>query len=124
PYQLVPGAAAALVTPRLFDAQGNELPDDAPGEAVVQSVYDIPIKRGIRFAPHPAFAKDEQGRYRYHALTAADLDGIRSIPDFPHTGTRELTAHDYVYQIRRLASPRIVSPIYAQMSDHIVGMKA
>src|SRR5690606_23038629 len=82
-----------------------------------------PIKPGIRFAPHPAFARDDQGKLRYHALTPEDLDGIRAIPDFAETGTRELTAHDYVYQIRRLASPRIVSPIYAQMSDHIVGLK-
>lgn len=124
PYQLVPAAAAAIAAPRLLDAQGNELAPDAPAESVAQSVYDIPIKPGIRFAPHPAFARDEQGNYRYHSLGTADLDGIRSIPDFEHAGTRELTAHDYVYQIRRLASPRIVSPIYAQMSDHIVGLKA
>jgi len=124
PYQLVPAAAAAIASPRLMDAQGHELTPDAPAEQVAHSVYDIPIKPGIRFAPHPAFARDEQGNYRYHSLSAADLEDIRGIPDFEHTGTRELTAHDYVYQIRRLASPRIVSPIYAQMSDYIVGLKA
>jgi len=123
PYRLAPGAAAALIEPTFLDAEGNELGPDASGERVAQSVYDIPIKPGIRFAPHPAFARDDQGKLRYHALTPEDLDGIRAIPDFAETGTRELTAHDYVYQIRRLASPRIVSPIYAQMSDHIVGLK-
>lgn len=123
PYQLVPGAAAALVTPRFLDAEGNVLPADAPGEAVAQSVYDIPLKPGIRFQPHPAFARDSRGRLLYHDLDEAKLDGIYSINDFEHTGSRPLTAHDYVYQIRRLASPRIVSPIYAQMSEHIVGMK-
>src|SRR5690606_27054535 len=91
PYQLVPAAAAAIAAPRLLDAQGNELAPDAPAEQVAQSVYDIPIKSGIRFAPHPAFARDEQGNYRYHSLSAADLDGIRSIPAFEHAGTRELT---------------------------------
>ncbi len=124
PYQLVPNAAVAVITPRFLDAQGNELAADAPGEQVAQSVYDIAIKPGIRFQPHPAFARDAQGNLRYHALGEAGLQGMHGIPDFEHTGTRELTAHDFVYQIRRLASPRIVSPIYAQMSDHIVGMKA
>src|SRR5690606_6212623 len=60
PYQLEPAAAAAMVTPRFYDAQGTELPADAPGEQVAQSVFDIPIKRGIRFQPHPAFARDAQ----------------------------------------------------------------
>src|SRR5690606_25927493 len=63
------------------------------------------------------------GNYRYHALTPEALGDIRTIGAFEHTGTRELTAHDYVYQIRRLASPRVVSPIYAQMSEHIVGLR-
>ncbi|MBU4611412.1 ABC transporter substrate-binding protein [Achromobacter sp. GG226] len=123
PYTLVPNAAAEVVEPQLLDAQGNVLPPDAPGEAVAQSVYDIPLKRGIRFAPHPAFARNEQGELRYHALSADDLEGVRRIGDFDETGTRELTAHDYVYQIRRLASPRVVSPIYGQMAGHLVGMR-
>ena len=39
------------------------------------------------------------------------------------TGTRELTAHDYVYAIRRLATPRIKSPSFSLMSEYIVGLK-
>lgn len=123
PYELVPRAAAEVVAPVYLDADGNVLPSDAPGEMVAESIYDIPIKKGIMFQPHPAFARDENGDYIYHELSPEDLKGIRSIPDFKHTGTRELTAHDYVYQIRRLASPRIVSPIYAQMSNYIVGLQ-
>ncbi|GAA5233734.1 peptide ABC transporter substrate-binding protein [Verticiella sediminum] len=123
PYTLVPNAAAAVIEPTLLDAQGNVLPEDAPGENVAESVYDIPIKPGIRYAPHPAFAQDGAGNYRYHALTPETLGDIRTIGAFEHTGTRELTAEDYVYQIRRIANPRVVSPIYAQMSEHIVGMR-
>ncbi len=122
PYELVPRAAADVAPPRYLDAQGRDLPEDVPGEQVAESVYDIRIRPGIQFQPHPAFARDGNG-FRYHALTAADLEGKYAIPDFEHTGTRELTAEDYVYGIRRLASPRVVAPLFAHMSEHIVGLK-
>ncbi|HXE39925.1 MAG TPA: ABC transporter substrate-binding protein, partial [Azonexus sp.] len=43
--------------------------------------------------------------------------------DFPETGSRELTADDYIYQIKRLAHPRLHSPIFGMMADKIVGLK-
>ncbi len=123
PYQLIPRAAQRVVEPVYVDAQGNRLPDDVPGEQVVQSIYDIPIKPGIMFQPHPAFAVDAAGKHVYQHLTAADLEGKYAVTDFSQTGTRELTAHDYVYGIRRLATTRVVSPIFAHMTDYIVGLK-
>ncbi|NYT65862.1 ABC transporter substrate-binding protein [Alcaligenaceae bacterium] len=124
PYTLVPQAAAAIGKPVYFDAQGVELPDDAPGEQVAFSVYDIPIKPGQLFQPHPAFALDSTGGPSYWPLQPSDLEGKYAITDFPLTGTRELTAHDYVYGLRRLASPRVISPIYSILAEHIVGMRA
>lgn len=123
PYHLEPRAAVAVASPRYFDKDGRELPTDAPGELIAESVYDVRLKPGILFAPHPAFAKDAQGNYRYHALTAAETEGKRKPADFPETGTRELTAHDYVYAIRRLATPRVKSPSFSLMSEYIVGLK-
>ena len=123
PYELIPRAADAIVQPRYLDAQGRELPRDAPGEQIAESVYDIPIKRGILFQPHPVFAREPDGRYSYFPLDAQGLEGKYGIPDFEKTGTRELTAHDYVYALRRLASPRVVSPIYSVMASHVVGMQ-
>lgn len=123
PYALVPNGAAVVVEPRLLDAQRQPLPADAAEAEVVYSEYVIPIRTGVRYAPHPAFARDAQGQLLYHNLTADQLDRIQGIPDFAHTGTRELTAHDYVYQIRRMASPRIVSPIYAKMAEYIDGYR-
>ena len=38
--------------------------------------------------------------------------------------SRELTADDYIYQIKRLAHPRLHSPIFGMMADKIVGLKA
>ncbi len=123
PYSLLPKTAEAVAEPIYLDAQGQVLPPDAPGEDVRESVYDIRIKPGIQFQPHPAFARNEQGELRYADLQAADLADIRQVTDFAHTGTRELTAEDYVYGIRRLATTRAVSPIFAHMTDYIVGLK-
>ena len=124
PYELIPLTAEAVPKPRFFDAAGKPLPDDAPSAAIAETHYEIRIRPGIRYQPHPAFAQDERGRYRYHALAEAELAGKRRIGDFEHTGTRELVAADYVYQIKRLAHPRLSSPIYGLMSEHIVGLKA
>ena len=57
----------------------------AAGESIAESVYDIPIRRGIRFAPHPAFARDAAGNYVYHALgrgDTADKHGIKDLARF------------------------------------------
>jgi ABC-type transport system substrate-binding protein len=124
PYTLVPKAAAEVVQPRYLDAKGQPLPDDAPGDQVAESVYDIPIRRGVMYAPHPAFARDEQGHYLYHALTAKDTEGKRSPFDFPHTGTRELVADDFVYAFKRHATPRIEAPVFGIFAEYVVGLKA
>ncbi|MGE8677293.1 MAG: ABC transporter substrate-binding protein [Achromobacter marplatensis] len=123
PYELVPRSAEAVAPPLYLDAQGKPLPADAPGEQIAESVYDIKIRPGVRFQPHPAFARKTDGSYDYFPLAAGELDDKFYIPDFPRTGTRELTADDYVYAFRRLASPRVVSPIYSVMADHVQGMK-
>jgi len=126
PYELTPRAAAALAQPQYVDANGETLPDDAPGQLVAESIYDIALRPGILFAPHPAFARrgddDDGGAYRYYPLADGELADKYAMADFPETGTRELTADDYVYAIRRLASPRVASPIYSLMAEHIVGM--
>lgn len=123
PYRLIPRAAAALAEPEYFDAQGHRLPTDAPGNSIAYSVYDIPIQHGIQYQPHPAFARDKNGVLLYHQLQAQDLTHIRSPQDFSQRGSRELTAHDYVYAIRRLASPRLVSPLFGHLSKYIVGLE-
>lgn len=123
PYELIPRAAADIAPPRYLDAQGNVLPPDAPGDQIAESVYDIPIRPGILFQPHPAFARDTDGSYRYYPLQPGALDDKFYLTDFSQTGTRELTASDYVYAFRRLASPRVASPIYSLMADYVIGMR-
>lgn len=59
---------------------------------IIYTLYDLKIKPGIYYQPHPALIEK-----------------------------RELTAEDYVYQIKRLASPQVNSPIFGVMSKYIVG---
>ena len=122
PYTLIPATATAVPEPQFLNADGQPLPADAPTDDVATSVYTIKIKPGIRYQPHPAFAKKDEGSPRYADLTESDMAGIDSPADFAHQGTRELRAGDYVHEIKRLASPEVNSPIYGLMSKHIVGM--
>jgi ABC-type transport system substrate-binding protein len=121
PYTLIPATAAAIPKPHYFSSSGAELPASA-GD-IAYSVYEIHIKPGIRYQPHPAFAQDAAGHSLYLDLKPGDLRDKFSLADFPRSGSRELVAADYVYQIKRLAHPRIHSPILGHMSDYIVGLK-
>jgi len=102
PYELAP--LTALEVPKAVAVQGGKY-----------TVYTIRIRRGIRYQPHPAFVPEN------HALAPeriARLDTPYALP----LGTRELTADDYIYQIKRLASPRLHSPILGLMSEYLVGL--
>jgi ABC-type transport system substrate-binding protein len=77
----------------------------------------------MRFQPHPAFARDEQGRYRYHELTRAQLGEKRSPLDFEFQGTREVVADDYVYALKRHATTRIEAPIFGVFADYVIGLR-
>lgn len=122
PYVLVPLTASEVPMVHYLDAGGNSLPTDAPEANIAYSVYDVSIQPGILYQPHPAFALDTKGQYLYHHLNAQQLDRYKTIQDFPVTGTRELTADDYVYEIKRLAHPQLQSPIFGVMSNYIVGL--
>ncbi|MBB1074690.1 ABC transporter substrate-binding protein [Rhodoferax sp. 4810] len=120
PYQLEPLTADSLPVPRYFNAKGESLSAAAPTDQIASSEYVIRIRPGIQYQPHPAFAQDATGNYRYHHLTPAQLTDIKTLTDFPATGTRELTAEDYVYQIKRLATPWRHSPIAGLLTERIV----
>lgn len=121
PYELIPSTVEQVPVPRFYDAQGRELPAEAPVEQIAESVYELKLKPGIRYQPHPAFAVDADGQPVYWGKNAAD--GRQVLGDFTQTGSRDLTADDYIYQIKRLAHPRLHSPIFGMMADKIVGLK-
>ena len=123
PYQLVPLAASAMPKVRYLDKHHRPLPDNAPAKKIAFSEYEIHIKPGMRYQPHPAFARNAQGKPEYDHLTPDDLRDVHGLSDFPHSGTRAVTAADYAYQIKRLADPQLNLPIFGVMSDYIVGLK-
>ncbi len=122
PYTLVPLTAVAMPVLRYWDNAGHELPANTPTTQIAFTSYDIQIQPGIFYQPHPAFAKDQNGHYRYLAITSAQLKSISQLKDFPYAGTRELVAADYVYEIKRLAHPGLSSPIFGTMQKYIVGL--
>jgi oligopeptide transport system substrate-binding protein len=102
PYQLIPLTAVDIPKPRSIE--GGKF-----------TVYEVRIKPGIRYQPHPAFVPENL------KLEGRRIDRLTSPYQLP-TGTRELVADDYIYQIKRLAHPRLHSPIYGLMAEYIVGM--
>ena len=123
PYELTTLAATEVPRPVYYDASDHRLPDTSPGNKVAYSIYEIHIQKGIMYQPHPAFARNESGKLRYHALKREDLKHVYELRDFKYTGTRELLADDYAFQIRRLAHPKLHSPIFGLISEYIVGLK-
>jgi oligopeptide transport system substrate-binding protein len=123
PYQLVSATATEVPRPRYYDERGRELSDGAGAARIAYSEYDIRIRRGIMYQPHPALARDGKGEALYLSLPESEIRSKYTLSDFPKTGTRELVADDYVYEIKRLAHPQLVSPIYGHMTDYIVGLK-
>ncbi len=122
PYTLVAATAEAVPQARYLDARGRPLGDDVDPARIAFTDYVIAIRPGIRYQPHPAFARTASGEPAYHALTATDLAGIVTLGDFKLRDSRELTADDYVYGLKRLAHPRLHSPIFGLMDEYIVGL--
>ena len=102
PYELIPLTAVEVPKPRVIE--GGKF-----------TVYEIRIRPGIRYQPHPGFVPEN------FSLERKKIDSLRSPYELP-LGSRELTADDYIYQIKRLAHPKLHSPIYGLMAEYIVGL--
>lgn len=123
PYALVPFGATGMPQVAYYDRAGRALADNADAAAVAYSEYTISIKQGVLYQPHPALAVDTGGKPLYHSLARSEIESRHTLADFKERGTRELIAADYVHQIKRLAHPRLHSPIFALMSEYIIGLK-
>ena len=122
PYQLIPLTATEMPVAIYQDSEGNIIDENAPSEKISRVIYRIKIQPGVLYQPHPALATGITDDYIYHRLEEKDLKGVHTLNDFKETGTRELTADDYVYQIKRMAHPKIHSPIAGLMSQYILGL--
>lgn len=119
PYVLEPLTALQMPTVRYYNKDDQEI--SAQG-TIAYSVYEISIRSGIYYAPHPAFVKNTDGTFKYHDLPYQEAKKYRRLSDFTEKSTKELTAEDYIYQIKRLAEPSLNSPIYGMMSRYIEGL--
>ena len=117
PYQLTPLTVARMPEVVFVDADGRRIQD--AGKAA-HTIYRLEIKPGILYQPHPAFAQSPDERnFLYHDIP--DTANYRTLSAFEHHATRELTAADYVYQMKRLADPKTHCPIARLLATHIVG---
>ena len=122
PYQLEPLSAIAVPKARYLDEQGNWLPAGVADDQIAFSDYEIEIRPGMQYQPHPALAHDAKGNYRYHHLGADKIETLNTLSDFSEQGSREVVAEDFVNQIKRLAVPHLHSPIAGLMGEYIVGL--
>ena len=120
PYELEPLTAKEMPKVRYLDSEGNQVEEGS--QLVTFTEYVIDLQSAIRYQPHPAFVKDNSGRHAYLNMSPAQIEQIFELSDFTETASRELTAADYVYQIKRLANPAFHSPILGLMGEYIVGL--
>lgn len=120
PYVLEPLTLTQMPQVKYFNQDDKEVALDS-GQ-VAYTMYELDLQKNIRYQPHPAFAKNQQGEPVYLNLTETDVKDIYQLKDFKQTSTRQLTADDYIYQIKRLANPRFHSPILGLMSEYIDGL--
>ena len=123
PYQLETLGASQMPEVQYRDRAGHPMSADAPESAIAESTYDISLRPDLRYAPHPAFTRNADGQLDNLDLNPDELSRIHSLSDFKETGSRTVTAADYAYQIKRLAHPRVHSPIAEMMADYIVGLR-
>jgi oligopeptide transport system substrate-binding protein len=71
PYTLIPLTSEAVPVPRYYDARAASCRPMRRLAAIAHSVYEIRIRPGIRYQPHPAFASDAAGQPRYRARSIA-----------------------------------------------------
>ena len=113
PYRLVSVLLEEIPEPQYFDADGKELPGDAPASAVARVEYLLKIRDGVRFQPHPCFAENAR------ALVSEPLRP----QDFGPVGTRELTAWDFKVGFVRLCDPRLASSVFSTFKGFVAGME-
>lgn len=93
PYALVPLAAKYMPKVSFYDRNGNSLNSDKQAQLIAETHYDIYLRDDLIFGPHPAYGNTR----------------------------RAAKAKDFVYAIKRLASPKVNSPIFSIMAAHIKG---
>ncbi|MAH73197.1 MAG: peptide ABC transporter substrate-binding protein [Cellvibrionales bacterium TMED49] len=121
PYQLKPLTLKDLPNVEYLSADGTIVSEES--EHVAYSRYTLKLKKGIQYQPHPAFAMNDRNEPYYSFSNKSSAKKYRVLTDFTNVGTKELVANDYIYQIKRMADPKLQFPIWDIVSSYLVGMK-
>ena len=113
PYELIPTTLTKL--PQVSYQKGPK------GSTKV--VYTLTLRQDIRFQEHPAFSKTPDGRYAYHLNEGESFPDIDHPNELPLKSSRNLTAYDYAYQIKRLAHPKVPCPIFSILASYLDGFQ-
>ena len=124
PYILEPALLDRMPLVTRLDTSGKPLPADAPLAQVAETDYELHVRPGTFYQPHPAFVRRADGRLRYVPMSVDEWSHLRRWQDFRQTATREVVAADLAHEIRRLASPQVNSPVLQLMGEHIIGLQA
>jgi ABC-type transport system substrate-binding protein len=111
PFELEPLLAEKLPSIKYVDDKGEEILDVEKHKGVVNSIWTIQMKKGIKYQNHPCFTKNEKGDYKYHQFSKQTEITFTDLFDLPNPSTRETKIQDFVYQIYRLADSRNNCPI-------------
>lgn len=120
PYELIPLTLTGMPEVQFLDEQGNAISNSAENPAF--SLYTLNIQPGIQYQPHPAFARTNDGEFAYQFDHAEQSANYSHLKDFKQSGSQELIADDYIYQINRLADPKRLAPLRGLLSQYIIGM--
>ncbi len=124
PYRLIPRLLTQLPEPRYFDDEGKLLSGDPSPDMVKRVEYLLTLQPDLQYQPHPCFVLDEQGETLYAGKNPPPLPKkIASPMDFPLLDSRPLHPEDFKVALARLCDPRLASPVYANLSSFIAGMK-
>ena len=118
PYQIEPLTLAKMPVVSYLDSEQQVTEDVA-----TYTKYHFTIKDDIYYQPHPAFAQQRDGGFKFHQLTPKMLKGIKSPFDFKTKATKKLTVDDYIYAIKRMAIKSNNSPVLATLKPVIIGLE-
>ncbi|CAA6826226.1 MAG: Dipeptide-binding ABC transporter, periplasmic substrate-binding component (TC 3.A.1.5.2), partial [uncultured Sulfurovum sp.] len=114
PYLLEPLTLTKMPDIIYLDKEGKEVNKES--EKVAFSKYTFSLQQDILYQNHPCFIEENLN------LSDEAFSNIETLNDFEKVSTRELTAYDYAYAIKRMAIRQNHSPILDIIQSYIVGL--
>jgi len=115
PYVLEPLTLTKMPEIIYLDKGGKELSKER--NDVAFSKYTFSLQKDILYQDHPCFVEENLN------LSDEAFSNIETVDDFKKVSTRELTAYDYAYAIKRMAVRQNHSPILDIIQPYVVGLE-